>query len=103
MVKFDEMQCDDLVAYMGTISPTLAAAPIKKKQACYLPRHVRFGNEATPLIGETMTPGVWVAAGHTCWGVQNGPATGYLLAEMLFDGAAKSADIKKFDPKTFKV
>lgn len=102
-VQCDEAQCDDLVAYIGTISPQLAAAPIKAKQACYLPRHMRFGEERGPLIGLTSTPGVWIAAGHTCWGIQNGPATGYLMAELLFEGEAKSADVDVLDPKKFKV
>jgi glycine/D-amino acid oxidase-like deaminating enzyme len=103
LVQCDEAQCDDLIAYIGTVSPVLASASIKAKQACYIPRHMRFGDERGPLIGQTSVPGIWVAAGHTCWGVQNGPATGYLMAELLFDGAAKSADIEKLDPKKFKV
>ncbi|KAG8159798.1 hypothetical protein KVR01_010435 [Diaporthe batatas] len=103
LVQCDEAQCDDLAAYIATVSPVLAAAPIKAKQACYLPQHIRFGDERAPLIGETSTPGVWVAAGHTCWGIQNGPATGFLVAEMLLDGAAKSAEIEALDPKKFKV
>lgn len=102
-VQCDEAQCDDLVAYIGTISPQLAAAPVKAKQACYLPRHVRFGEERSPLIGRTQTPGLWIAAGHTCWGIQNGPATGCLMAEMLLDGEAHSADIDTLDPRKFKV
>lgn len=102
-VQCDDAQCDDLAAYIGTVSPVLAAAPIKARQACYLPRHMRFGDERAPLIGQTSTPGVWVAAGHTCWGIQNGPATGCLVAELLLDGAARSADIEALDPKKFKV
>ncbi|KAK7749501.1 hypothetical protein SLS53_000076 [Cytospora paraplurivora] len=102
-VQCDEAQCDDLVAYISTISPQLASAPVKAKQACYLPQHIRFGEERGPLIGQTSTPGVWIAAGHTCWGIQNGPGTGYLMAELLFDGEAKSADIDVLDPKKFKV
>ncbi|KAL1868284.1 hypothetical protein Daus18300_006008 [Diaporthe australafricana] len=102
-VQCDEAQCDDLAAYIGTVSPALAAAPVKARQACYLPRHMRFGDERGPLIGQTSSPGVWVAAGHTCWGIQNGPATGFLVAEMLLDGAATSADIEVLDPKKFKV
>ncbi|KAK0626726.1 FAD dependent oxidoreductase [Immersiella caudata] len=103
LVQCDEAQCDDLIAYIGIVSPLLASAPIKAKQACYIPRHMRFGDERGPLIGQTSVPGIWIAAGHTCWGVQNGPATGYLMAELLFDGEAKSADIKQLDPKKFKV
>jgi len=102
-VQYDEAQCDDLVAYVGTVSPALAAAPVKTKQACYLPRHVRFGEERPPLVGPTTVPGLWVASGHTCWGIQNAPATGFLMAEMLLDGAARSADISKLDPRRCKV
>jgi len=101
-VQPDEAQCDDLAAYVATVSPALAAAPVKAKQACYLPQHVRFGKECGPLVGRTAVPGLWVAAGHTCWGIQNGPATGYLMAEMLLEGEAKSADIESLDPRTWK-
>ncbi|KAK1780424.1 FAD dependent oxidoreductase [Copromyces sp. CBS 386.78] len=102
-VQCDEDQCNDLISYIATVSPILASAPVKTKQACYLPQHVRFGEERGPLIGQTSTPGLWIAAGHTCWGIQNGPATGLLMSELIFDGQAKSADIDKLDPKKFKV
>ncbi|KAL1899912.1 hypothetical protein Sste5346_002778 [Sporothrix stenoceras] len=103
LVQSDDLQCADLVAYCSTFSPALAVAPIKATQACYLPRHIRFGDERAPLIGRTNTPGLWVASGHTCWGIQNSPATGCLMAEMLLDGEAKSADVSKFDPRKFKI
>ncbi|KAJ4187174.1 hypothetical protein FALCPG4_011865 [Fusarium falciforme] len=102
-VECDEAQCDDIISYLGTISPILAAAPIKAKQACYLPRHIRFGQESGPLLGRTTVPGLFVAAGHTCWGIQNGPGTGKLMSEFVFDGAAKSANVDKLDPRKFKV
>ncbi|KAM0434135.1 hypothetical protein ACHAPT_004080 [Fusarium lateritium] len=102
-VECDEAQCDDIISYLGTISPVLAAAPIKAKQACYLPRHIRFGQESGPLLGRTTVPGLFVAAGHTCWGIQNGPGTGKLMAEFVFDGGAKSANVDKLDPRKFKV
>lgn len=88
---------------MGTISPVLRSAPVKAKQACYLPRHMRFGSESGPLVGRTAVPGVLVAAGHTCWGIQNGPATGKLMSEFVFDGGATSADVSSLDPTRFKV
>ncbi|KAF9776625.1 hypothetical protein IL306_005171 [Fusarium sp. DS 682] len=102
-VECDEAQCDDIISYISTFSPALAAAPIKAKQACYLPRHIRFGQESGPLIGRTTVPGLFVAAGHTCWGIQNGPGTGKLMSEFVFDGGAKSADVDKLDPRKFKV
>ncbi|KXX77303.1 putative oxidoreductase TDA3 [Madurella mycetomatis] len=106
LVQTDLLQCDDLIAYIRTISPQLASAPIKAKQACYLPRHMRFGAEREPLIGPTSVKGLWVAAGHTCWGIQNGPGTGYLVAGMIFDGmnaAGVDEDVKRLDPRRFKV
>ncbi|GKT98946.1 oxidoreductase tda3 [Fusarium langsethiae] len=102
-VECDEAQCDDIISYISTFSPVLAAAPVKAKQACYLPRHIRFGQESGPLIGRTTVPGLFVAAGHTCWGIQNGPGTGKLMSEYVFDGVAKSADVEKLDPRKFKV
>ncbi|KAH9909739.1 FAD dependent oxidoreductase [Xylariomycetidae sp. FL2044] len=97
----DDLQCDDLIAYIGTVSPVLGAAPIAAKQACYIPQHIR--EESLPLVGPTSVPGLWIASGHTCWGIQNGPATGKLISEFLFDGEAKSADIADLDPRTFGV
>jgi glycine/D-amino acid oxidase-like deaminating enzyme len=101
-VAVDQSQCDDLIAYIGTISPALASAPIKARQACYLPQHIRFGEQRGPLIGPTSVPGLWVAAGHTCWGIQNGPGTGYLMAGMLFGDEVDEA-VGKLDPRKFKV
>ncbi|KAH6626311.1 FAD dependent oxidoreductase [Chaetomium sp. MPI-SDFR-AT-0129] len=101
-VEVDTAQCDDLIAYISTISPTLGAAPIKARQACYLPQHIRFGEQRGPLIGPTSVPGLWVAAGHTCWGIQNGPGTGYLMAGMVF-GEEVDEGVGKLDPRKFKV
>ncbi|KAK4656928.1 hypothetical protein QC762_208450 [Podospora pseudocomata] len=103
LVQCDEDQCDDLTAYMGTVSPILASAPIKAKQACYLPRHMRFGTERDPVIGQSYVKGLWIASGHTCWGIQNGPGTGCLMAELILDGEARSADITELEPKKYKV
>lgn len=102
-VECDESQCDDLISYIGTVSPVLGASSISAKQACYLPRHMRFGKESAPLIGGTSVNRLWIASGHTCWGIQNGPATGKLMSELIFEGEAKSADIAELDPRKHKV
>lgn len=41
----------------------------------------------------------WNAAGHSCWGILNGPATGLVMAELIADGKASSVDIRKLDPQ----
>ena len=67
------------------------------RQACYLPSV--DDTMGGPLIGETGVRGLLMAAGHTCWGIQNGPATGKLMAEFVFDGRARSADVTSLDPR----
>ncbi|KAH7033186.1 FAD dependent oxidoreductase [Microdochium trichocladiopsis] len=102
LVPCDDLQCDDMISYIATVSPVLARAPIAAKQACYIPQHVCADEEGGPLVGATSVKGLWVAAGHTCWGIQNGPGTGKLMSELIFDGEAKSADITSLDPRQCK-
>ncbi|KAI1435930.1 FAD dependent oxidoreductase [Xylaria sp. CBS 124048] len=103
LVQVDEAQCDDIASYIGTVSTKLRNSPIIAKQACYMPQHIRAGKEGSPLVGGTAVEGLWVAAGHTCWGIQNGPATGLLMSEFILEGRAKSADIDELDPKAFGI
>lgn len=104
LVTVDESHCDDIITWLGLVSPVLADAAVKQKQACYMP--LREGGEEEPLFGRTMTPGLWLAAGHSCWGIQNAPACGLLMAEMLMDGRTSSVDeeaIAAYDPRRFGV
>ncbi|KAK5073543.1 hypothetical protein LTR64_007320 [Lithohypha guttulata] len=75
-VEVDDKRCQDIVDYCASFSDEMRDGEVLVKQACYLPQ-VEYGNG--PLIGRTRTKGVWLAAGHTCWGIQNGPATGKLM------------------------
>jgi glycine/D-amino acid oxidase-like deaminating enzyme len=102
-VQTDEDQCADLIAYVRAVAPPLRDAPVTARQACYIPRHIRFGEQRSPLVGPALIPGLWVASGHTAWGIQNGPATGLLMAEYILEGEAKSADASKLDPRLHKV
>ncbi|KAH6683897.1 FAD dependent oxidoreductase [Halenospora varia] len=96
LVECDISRCDDIHAYISTISPTIRDGEILVKQACYLPLVEGGGG---PIIGKTGIRGLFLASGHTCWGIQNGPATGKLMSEFIFDGAAKSAHIDSLDPQ----
>lgn len=40
-----------------------------------------------------------LSAGHSCWGILNGPATGLVMAELIAEGKASSVDIRKLDPQ----
>ncbi|KAL9062234.1 MAG: hypothetical protein Q9157_009106 [Trypethelium eluteriae] len=96
LVQVDEGRCQDIVDYVGSISDELRDGEVTARQACYLP-NVQMGSG--PLIGETGVKGLLMAAGHTCWGIQNGPGTGKLISEFVFDGMAKSAKIHSLAPE----
>ncbi|KAH7321864.1 FAD dependent oxidoreductase [Rhexocercosporidium sp. MPI-PUGE-AT-0058] len=96
LVVCDEDSCQDILDYVGSISTTLRQGEVLAKQACYLPSVAGGGG---PLIGETGIKGLLMATGHTCWGIQNSCATGKLVSEFIFEGAAKSARIEGLDPR----
>lgn len=97
-VAVDEGRCDDIVAHVGSVSRALRDGEVTAKQACYLP-NVASGGSSGPLIGLTGTKGLVLAAGHTCWGIQNGPGTGKLVGEFVFEGRAGSAKVGGLDPR----
>ncbi|KAI0128283.1 FAD dependent oxidoreductase [Xylariales sp. AK1849] len=92
-VEVDEARCEDIINQVGGISDELGKdGKVLAKQACYLP-------QGGPWIGEVGgTKGLVVAAGHTCWGIQNAPGTGKLVSEIVLDGMAKSAKLGDCDP-----
>jgi len=97
-VETDAARCQDIVDYVSSISDEMREGEVTARQACYLP-NVNTGGG--PLIGETGVKGLLMAAGHTCWGIQNGPGTGKLMSEFIFDGKARSASISSLDPRKF--
>ncbi|KAJ9641939.1 hypothetical protein H2201_004475 [Coniosporium apollinis] len=97
LVQVDESRCQDIVDYVSAISDELRDGEVTARQACYLPNVSR--GSSGPIIGETSVKGLLVATGHTCWGIQNGPGTGKLVSEIVWDGKAKSAAIGALDPK----
>jgi glycine/D-amino acid oxidase-like deaminating enzyme len=97
-VEVDEERCDDLIARVSSISDHIRLGRVTRKQACYLPI-LDVGGSGGPLIGETGTDGLLMASGHSCWGINNAPATGLLVSEIVFDGKPKSADIRQLDPR----
>jgi len=77
------------------MSPVLASAKIVARQACYRP----ITQGGLPLIGRI--PGVeggFAATGHSVWGILNATATGEAIADPIIDGAARSVDLRRFDP-----
>jgi glycine/D-amino acid oxidase-like deaminating enzyme len=84
-----------LEAMCRDIAPTLAEMPIKARQACFRP----VTEDGLPLIGAVPgADGVYVATGHSVWGMLNAPATGEAMAELILDGAARHVDLAPFAP-----
>jgi glycine/D-amino acid oxidase-like deaminating enzyme len=84
-----------LVAICTRLSPILRESKILARQACYRP----ITQDGLPLIGPV--PGlanVYVACGHSVWGMLNAPATGEALAELIVYGAAHTIDLSRFHP-----
>lgn len=96
-VGFDEKKIAALVDQSKVLSPLSldleSGAVLRAKQACYLPISNRTGN---PVIGGK--DGIYVAAGHSCWGINNSLGTGQVMAELILEGAVKSASIHGFVP-----
>ena len=85
-----------LEALCRNISPVLAAAPIKARQACFRP----VTEDGLPLIGAVPgMDGAYVATGHSVWGMLNAPATGEATSELILDGAAQRVDLAPFAPR----
>ncbi|KAF2810867.1 FAD dependent oxidoreductase [Mytilinidion resinicola] len=96
VVEIDDARCKDVVDQVSAISDELRDGEVTARQACYLP-HVTSGDG--PLIGETSVKGLLIGTGHTCWGIQNAPGTGCALAELVWEGEVRSANLKSLDPK----
>jgi glycine/D-amino acid oxidase-like deaminating enzyme len=85
-----------LEALCRNISPALAAAPIKTRQACFRP----VTEDGLPLIGAVPgLEGAYVATGHSVWGILNAPATGEAMAELILDGGASHVNLAPFAPE----
>jgi glycine/D-amino acid oxidase-like deaminating enzyme len=84
-----------LKALIRTFAPALAEAEVVAAQACYRP----VTRDGVPLIGRVpAVEGLYVATGHSVWGILNAPATGEAMAELIVDGAAHTVDVSAFDP-----
>jgi glycine/D-amino acid oxidase-like deaminating enzyme len=77
------------------LSPILAKAKILARQACFRP----VTGDGLPLVGPVPRhTGIYLATGHSVWGILNAPATGEAVAELIVDGAARTLDLSAFDP-----
>jgi glycine/D-amino acid oxidase-like deaminating enzyme len=88
-------EIDRLQAIAERLSPVLRPERLIARQACFRP----VTQDGLPLIGNVpQSEGVYVATGHSVWGILNAPATGEALADLIAEGASRSTDLSAFDP-----
>ena len=69
-----------------------------KEQACYLP----WSPDRKPVISSIPNyNGAFIATGHGCWGILNGPATGLAMANLIL-GKPCDIDLSEFSMTRFK-
>lgn len=73
------------------------------EQACYLPSTP----DGVPMMGELSTDvcggrSCYVAAGHSCWGILMGPASGEAMASLIATGKSAVIDLEEFDPSRYQ-
>ena len=92
-------ESDRLQAIAERLSPVFRPQRIIARQACFRP----VTQDGLPLIGKVpQSDGVYVATGHSVWGILNAPATGEALAELIAEGVSRSTDTTAFDPARLK-
>jgi glycine/D-amino acid oxidase-like deaminating enzyme len=98
LVEVSSAACAELVAAASAVSDELRDGIVTGRRACYLPT-MDVGGSGGPLIGGTDVEGLILAAGHSCWGILNAPATGKVVSELILDGEVRCADVSSLDPK----
>lgn len=92
----DEGAIDRLLDLCRRISPELERSRVLRTGACFRP----ITRDGLPIIGAVPgTAGVYVATGHSVWGILNAPATAEAMADFILDGTARSVDLRPFDPQ----
>lgn len=95
-VTVSQAACDKIYSYASSISKEIRETAVDKRQACYLP----LGG---PILGHatSVARGLYIATGHTCWGISNAPGTGKALSELVMEGKIKCANLKSLEPRNF--
>lgn len=63
---------------------------ILSKPQCYLPISSSTGS---PILAGDKNSGIYVSAGHSCWGITLSLGTGLCMSELILNGKVKSADV----------
>jgi len=87
--------CEKLRAISMRLVPILGSAKVLASQACHRPITV----DGIPLIGPVpKVAGVYIATGHSVWGMLNAPGTAEALGELIVDGRTRHVRLDAFSP-----
>lgn len=95
-VKPDEKICRGILKSLRAISSIVGESELIIQQACFQPVIIHKGERQRcvgPIVGPAETKGLYLAVAHDSWGIQNGPVSGKVIAELIFDGEARAADL----------
>jgi len=96
LIKEDPARVEAASAAFATMV-SAGAKPPDKVQACMRP----CPPDALPIMGKVPSAkGLYIAAGHNCWGILWAPITGLCMAELLADGES-SVNLTPFAPTRF--
>ena len=89
--------CKRLRTTASELSSTLEQGTLLNSQACYLP----WSPDTKPIISSIPNyEGAFIATGHGCWGILNGPATGLVMAHLILN-RPPPIDISEFSMARF--
>ncbi|KAJ8586705.1 FAD dependent oxidoreductase [Rhizopogon salebrosus TDB-379] len=96
-VEVDPAACQSITNQVASIS---REGTVEKNQACFL-LVVRTGGG--PIIGEAgkIAKGLYIATGHTCWGICNAPGTAKVIVELVMGEKVRSGNLSKLTPSKF--
>ncbi|KAG1740485.1 FAD dependent oxidoreductase [Suillus paluster] len=99
-VEVDLAACQSITNHVASISLELREGTVDKRQACFLPV-VRTGGG--PIIGEAdkIAKGLYIATGHTCWGICNAPGTAKVIAGLIMGGEVRTRSLARLAPSRF--
>jgi glycine/D-amino acid oxidase-like deaminating enzyme len=97
-VEVSSQSCQELIDAATGVSDELRSGHVTGRRACYLPM-LDVGGKKGPLIGPTEVEGLFLATGHSCWGILNAPATGKVMSELILDGEVKCTKLGDLDPR----
>lgn len=97
-VKVKDSAIEQLELLRELIAPSLSGRTTIR-QACYLP----ISRDDLPFIGAHPSHSqLYLATGHSCWGILNSPVTGLMITELLLDGRITCVEreaVEALDPK----